>query len=416
MASMAILAVFTMAAAACGSDDDSSSVEVEATDGSTESTEGSTDGSASESMEPIKMMTIAPIETQLAPYPSIEEGSKIYEQYINDRGGIAGGHPLEVIFCDSKGDPNEAAACAREAVNEGVVAVVGHFEYDLSSAVPILEEAGIALFGSCCPVSPAEFTSPVNFIFGSTNAMQHAATYLMQQEGCEAPGYVYIDIYSDYLTGLAKEGQAYYGAFEDNAKFVSVPLEVGDFSPQAAEVDGTDCLWLSLGPAHSGAFLAGMQSVGSEQRVFGAQGNFTQEVAQGYPELAVDGVVLNAYPNLSDPVWDEFRAAIDEYGAGTDTNFDTLSGLGVWAAYVAANDIASLIEGEITADSFLDTALQQDAYQSMWGPVIDLSQDGPMPAFPRVLNVELTYDRINEQGELVPSGEFVDMTPAVSGS
>ena len=358
-------------------------------------------------------MSIAPLESNLPTYPNIAGAAEVYEQYINDRGGIAG-HPLEVIVCDSKGDPNGAATCAREAASEGVVALVGHFEYDMSVAVPIFEEAGIAILGSCCPVTPAEFSSPVNFIFGSTNAMQHAAVFKMADDGCQAPSIVYLENYFDYLSGLARQSMEHYGVFEDNMRFTSVPAAVGDYSAQAAEISGADCVWLSLGAAHTGAFLAGMRTVGNDARPYGAQGNLTVEVAESYSELTDGGVVLNAYPNLVDPVWDEFRAALEDYDA-PEVEYNSLSGLGVWAAYVAFTDLAELVDGDITAASFLETVRAQDAYQSMWGPTIDLSvPEGPMPGFPRVLNFEITFDDVSN-GVLLPTGEFIDFSDAVSG-
>ena len=363
--------------------------------------------------EPIKVMTIAPRESNLPTYPNIFGTADVYEQYINDRGGVAG-RPLEVIGCDAKGDPNEAAACAREAASEGVVAVLGHFEYDMSVAVPILEEAGIALLGSCCPVTPAEFSSPVNFIFGSTNAMQHSAVYKMADDGCQSPSIVYLENYFDYLKGLAGQAMEHFGVFEGNMRYASVPAQVGDYSPQAAEIDDADCVWLSLGAAHTGAFLAAMRTVGNDARPYGAQGNLTAEVAESYAELTEGGVVLNAYPNLVDPVWDEFRAALEDYDA-PEASYNSLSGLGAWAAFVAFTDIAELVEGDITAATFLETVRAQDAYQSMWGPTIDLSvAEGPMPGFPRVLNFEITFDDVSG-GVLSPTGEFIDFSEAVSG-
>jgi len=423
---IAVLAAMAMVASACGSDDDAPAAAVATTaapvvttaapEAAPEEVGTVADQPAEEvaaSLEPIKVMTIAPIDSAKSSYQNIFDGATLYEQYINDRGGV-GGHPLEVITCDGKGDPNEAAACARKAVDEGVVAILGHFEFDMSVAMPILEEAGIAVLGSCCPVKPAEFASPVNFIFGSTNAMQHAVTYIMNEDGCESPVFAYLDLYTDYLTALAEQSFAHFGVYGDNAKFVSVPATPGDFTAQAAEAaDSGDCIWLSMSAAAQGAFVAAMKTVGADMRIYGAQGNLTSVVAEAYPELTEGSVVLNAYPNLVDPVWDEYRASIVEYDGPEDGNWNSLSGLGVWAAYVAFNDIAETIDGDVTAASFLAMVRDQDAFQTMWGPTIDLSAaEGPMPGFPRVLNLQITFDRIIN-GELTPTGIFADMTDAV---
>ena len=45
---------------------------------------------AAPSGDPIKVMTVAPVNTNLPPYPNIPAAAEIYVQYINDRGGIQG--------------------------------------------------------------------------------------------------------------------------------------------------------------------------------------------------------------------------------------------------------------------------------------------------------------------------------------
>ncbi|MCU1502984.1 MAG: Lipoprotein, partial [Ilumatobacteraceae bacterium] len=98
---------------------------------------------------PIKVMTEAPVDSQIAPYPNIPAAAKVYAQWINDHGGI-NGRPLEVVVCDDRADAAEAANCARKAVEEKVVANVGSFTVDVSRGIPILEENKIAWFGACC--------------------------------------------------------------------------------------------------------------------------------------------------------------------------------------------------------------------------------------------------------------------------
>jgi len=56
---------------------------------------------------------------------------------INAAGGIKG-RPVTVIRCDTKSDPNQAAACARKAVSEKVVAVIGPNTINATAAFPIL--------------------------------------------------------------------------------------------------------------------------------------------------------------------------------------------------------------------------------------------------------------------------------------
>ena len=187
--------MFALLAAACGGDDDDDDAAPPATEagavhggGAGTATDGrparrppttasarrrTTTGrrarAAAPEGEPIKVMVTAPVDTQLPPYPNIPGAAEVYEQYINANGGVAG-RPLEVITCDNKGEPNEGANCARQAVEEGVVAVVGSFTFDASRIIPVLEEANIAWFGACCPLVAQEFTSEISYVLGSLAA------------------------------------------------------------------------------------------------------------------------------------------------------------------------------------------------------------------------------------------------------
>ncbi len=114
--------VGSLALAACGDDDSSS--------GGSDDTTADSAGPAPTG-DPIKVHVSAPVDSPTASYPNIKAAAEIYESYINDNGGI-GGRPLEMTFCDSKADPNEAAACARKAVDDGAIAMVGGYDIDVS--------------------------------------------------------------------------------------------------------------------------------------------------------------------------------------------------------------------------------------------------------------------------------------------
>jgi hypothetical protein len=205
---------------ACGSDaKDSGGATTNAPTGTEASTTGApavtaaptdtgTDGTSSAGPatgEPIKVMTIAPVNSQLPPYPNIHEAARIFGEWINARGGI-NGRPLEVVLCDGKGDPNEDANCGRQAVEQGVVAAVGSFSFDASQLIPILEQGNVAMFGSCCPIAEIEFSNPISFVTGSNFAIPAGAVGRMVDDGCKIPAVVYIETASlQFATDVAKD-------------------------------------------------------------------------------------------------------------------------------------------------------------------------------------------------------------------
>jgi ABC-type branched-subunit amino acid transport system substrate-binding protein len=422
--------------AACGSDErdsggattnaptgtEASTTDASATDASAVTaapTDTGTDATSSggpATGEPIKVMTIAPVNSQLPPYPNIHEAARIFGEWINANGGI-NGRPLEVVLCDGKGDPNEDANCGRQAAEQGVVAVVGSFSFDASQLIPILEQENIAMFGSCCPIAEIEFSNPISFVTGSNFAIPAGAVGRMVDDGCKNPAVVYIETASlQFATDVAKDVFTFKGFNPDDAKYITIPIAAQDYSAQVAQaIDGTDCIYGGIADSNWAAFLPAMQSLGGTQRLYGHQGNLNSVIAEQFPELTQDGISVNAYPDIADPMWDDYRAALEEYNA-PDLDWNSLAGLGTWSAYVAFAEIVSGMTGDITNESFLAAVRSSKAVDTggMF-PVLDLSTpwDGMGGAFPSIYNRTVTFDRI-DNGVLSPTDDPpVDLTAAL---
>ena len=91
-------------------------------------------------------MTVTTLNAAGPTYENIANTAKAYAEYINARGGIAG-RPLEVTVCDEQFDPAVATTCARQAVDEGMVSIVGSFTFFAESIVPVIAESSITWFG-----------------------------------------------------------------------------------------------------------------------------------------------------------------------------------------------------------------------------------------------------------------------------
>ena len=403
--------------AACGGDDgDEGASETTQAAGGGETT-GST--AAAPTGEPIKVMTQAPVNTQLPPYPNIPEAAKVYEQYINDRGGIDG-RPLEVVVCDNRGDPNEGANCARTAVEERVVADVGSFTFDASRLIPILEQNNIAWFGVCCPLVAQEFSSPIAFVLGSLFAGAPGAATRMHEDGCEKPVQVYVDIPAADL-GVTAFSNAWKAAGGDPGvlEVVKIPLTAQDYSSQVAQATdgGADCIYGGISDSNWAAWLPAMQSAGADQRLYGLQGNLNSKIVEQFPDQTDGGIVVNSYPNIEGPMWDDYRASLERYDA-PDLDWNSLAGLGTWTAFTAFTQIVEGMDGEITNQTFLEAANKATEVDTGgMVPVLDLTQPytGFGGQFPRIVNRSVFYDVI-EDGELRAADDrSYDMTNPIDG-
>ncbi len=376
---------------------------------------------AAPSGAPIKVMTVAPVNTNLPPYPNIPAAAEIYAKYINDKGGI-NGRPLQVITCDDRGDPNEGANCARKAVDEKVVAVVGSFVFDASRIIPVLENAKTAWFGECCPLVAQEFSSPISFALGSLLPGQGAGLgWKMAQDGCKHPVNVVLDIPAGDVALPALKNAYKVGGGDPNAwKVVKISAVPGDYSAQVAEATSgdADCIAGGMSDSNWAAWLPAMAAAGADQRLYGLQGNLNGKIAEQFPELTNDGVVSNSYPNIAGKMWEDYRASLDKYNA-PDLDWNSLAGLGTWTAYTAFTNLVKGISGDINNQTFLEAANKTTKLDSNdMIPELDLTK--PYTGFggglPRVFNRTVFFDVIKD-GKLTPlDDKAYDMTGPIDGN
>jgi ABC-type branched-subunit amino acid transport system substrate-binding protein len=368
---------------------------------------------------PITVMTIAPVQYNGPAFKNILEAARVYGDWINAHGGI-NGHPLKVITCDERGDPNQLANCARQAVSAHAVAVVGSYSNNGAAAMPIVEKAKIAWFGGCCPTVPDELGNPDSFPLGSGFGVI-AGLAVKAGQICKKPALAVLDYPGKPFVELLVNNSLKASGVK-LVKTVTFPLTVGgDLSPQIAELtSGTDCAIAALGEANWAAFLPAYKQSGAHVLLMGAQGNLDQKVIDPFAAEANGSIICGIYPDLSDPVWKTYRAALKKYHADPTQDYNTLGGLGSWAAYVAFTNIVKAIPAgtPITNLTFLAQANKTTALKTGGLlPTIDLTKPwtNGLKGFSRVFNRDVTY-QIVKNGKIVPlSHKFTDITNNVLG-
>jgi branched-chain amino acid transport system substrate-binding protein len=94
--------------------------------------------------QPIKIGVQAPITGQYANEgQGIEKGVELIAKQINAQGGLLG-RQIQVQTCDDAGEASQAAICARQLVNAGVLAVIGTYTSGAAlAAEPIYARANV---------------------------------------------------------------------------------------------------------------------------------------------------------------------------------------------------------------------------------------------------------------------------------
>jgi branched-chain amino acid transport system substrate-binding protein len=357
--------------------------------------------------EPIVTLTYTDVNTEGPQYKNIEETERVYQEWINSHGGI-GGRPLEAKFCDARGTPTAAAACAREAVADKAVAVVGNFTFTGDAVVPILEKANTALFGNCCAISPLELTSPISFPMGNQPLYGVGLVHKAVEQGCK------------HIVGVIIEGAEAFEPLMETAaevegtkieKFIKLPGTAQDYSAQVAEATAgeTDCL-----------VMAAFAQSGSEARMYGPQGNFNENAIKGFESTVEGDVVAGMYPDISLPQWDTYRGALETYEADMSQDYNSLGGMGTWAAYEGFKQVVESMSGEINNETFLKAAETAKINLPGLVPPLNMAENwgktGGPKGFERIVNRCGTFSEFKE-GKLTPLGdEFEDLSKLGGGT
>jgi ABC-type branched-subunit amino acid transport system substrate-binding protein len=407
-----VLVTCALVFAACGDDDD---------DGGSSGDSGGDSGSEQAAAdapkgEPILTYTFADVNTQGPQYKNIQETARVFMEWTNAHGGIKG-RPLEAKFCDMKGTPTDAAACARKAVADDAVAVVGSFSFTGDAIVPILDKAGISYFGNCCSIAAAELTTESVFPMGNQPLYGVGLVKRAVEDGCQN------------INGVIIEGAEAFKPLLDNAakalntkigKYVTLPGTAKDYSAEVAEAtDGADCLVMIVSETPYIAWMPAFAQSGSEARMYGPQGNLNEKVAEGFEEVTDGDVISGMYPDISGDAWSNYREALEEYDADSEQDYNSLGGMGTWAAYEGFKQIVEGIQGPINSKTFLEAAGKAQIDLPGMVPPLDFTkpwkEDGGPPGFDRLFNRCVIFSQL-KGGELEPlTTEFEDVSELAGG-
>jgi ABC-type branched-subunit amino acid transport system substrate-binding protein len=367
-------------------------------------------------------MTIASVNYSGPNYANILNTAKVAGDWINAHGGV-NGHPLHVTTCDEQGDPSKTTQCGRQAIASHDVAIIGSFSLNGNAIIPELEAAKTSWFGICCAASPDELSSPVVQQIGSDPTYPAAMMVKATADGCKKIAFVVLNVgaAANLAIQFAKSALKSVNG-PPLAQTVLLPVTASDYSSEVAQAaNGTDCIAADISEANFPPFITAFSAAGDHQRLYGPQGNLDSLVTKQFPQATENAVVAGTYSDISLPAWNDYRSALSQYHAPTgNIVYNSLGGLGTWAAYQAFVQVATSMSGAITNQTFLAAA--QKATINLNGMAglgsINFAQKFTAlgPAFANLYNRAVTFDVVHN-GVVVPfaSGKFFDVTNAVIG-
>jgi len=344
---------------------------------------------------PIKIGALVPVSALALDY--YVAGFEAAARDINGRGGVRG-RPVEVEICDDRNDPNEAQACARQLVSDGVIATAASISVFSMVEGPILDEAGIPQVGNEA-INPEDSNLPTAFPLDGGIVTQMAGGIVgIKRRGLHTMFVVTLDT-PPGRTIVQLAGQLVRPAEIGMAGAAYVPAAASDLTSyvQAAMQSRADVVFPALPPYLTLPFLMASRHAGARYLIMVPYGEFTpRDIAMmgGRDAITENDIEFTALPPLSAtdrfPAVAEFASDMDAElaagDAGAAAELRTGGTLQAWlTVQIIAREASELTT--IDAPSLLRALRTRPTVDTMgltppWAP----SRTGP-PGFPRATNL-----------------------------
>jgi ABC-type branched-subunit amino acid transport system substrate-binding protein len=383
-------------------------------------------GGSAGARDPITVMTFAPEETRATNMPGMPAMAQAYAKYVNAKGGIDG-HELRVLTCNERNTTAGAAACARRAVAEGAVAVVGSYSQNGRAFMAPLEAEGIPYIGGY-GVSEEEFTSYLSYPVNGGQAALLAGNGRQLANSCRRVSLVRPDtVAGDELpvllnTGLS-EGRGRPSTDVKAAEDATEYLEEAERARDEAG-DGRGCVTAVLGERTANFFdsFRRLPEEGEDVRISSVLSSVGQPLIDrtGGAGGPFEGAFMTGwYPEAGDARWGVMRQVIQDHAFGDDRIDPADAGVQTtWIAYtVLKRVIEALDRDSITPSSIshaLDTGVSVDTggltpalrwrFEDMLG----------VPGYPRIVNPNVTFQVVRDGRLVAQRPGFVNVAGTMS--
>ncbi|MFD7492258.1 ABC transporter substrate-binding protein [Streptomyces sp. NPDC059832] len=390
---------------------------------------GALPGATGGSREPVTVVTWAP--SGVAGPDSVNMAgvtamARAYARWANGNGGLDG-HKLRVVTCDEDDTSIGAGNCARLAVKEKAVAVVGSYSRHGSAFMPPLEAAQIPYIGGY-GASDEEFSSYDSYPVNGGQPALLAGNARQLARSCERVSVVRPDTLSGddqawlLRTGLTEAGRPAPADIRAPESATSYDAAAGPALQAAGASDG--CVTAVLGK-RTGTFFDSFRRLepsSGSVRISSVLGSVDQPLidSTGGRNSPFEGAYITGwYPDTGDARWDGMRNVIRKHAFGDnridpdDTGVQT-----TWIAYTVLKEIVQAIDSPQITSWKLTSALNEGTPAETGGltPVLRWGFKDVLgsSAYPRIVNTGVTFQVVRD-GRLVADRKgFMDVTKTLS--
>ena len=308
--------------------------------------------------EPIRIGILVALEGAFAAGGA--DGVRNIQLAIDQRGGMAGGRPIETIVAPTDTTPDTTIRQARKLIEQdGVDFVIGPLSgsegiaiRDYAKTVP--DRAfinGISGALEMTWVDPAE--NVFRFNLDGAQWGSGLGSYVFNEKGWRTVASVAAD-YSFGYTNFLGFAVDFCRAGGDIVERFWVPLGASDFGGVIAQLpDDVDAIYLGMGGTDAINFLNQYEQAGTETNLIGGtiMADSTVLTSRGRAKEALIGTPTSGAfaPDNPDPAWQEYVAAYQAaFPESERFPVPSLFGVGYYVATLAALEALDQVEGDVS--------------------------------------------------------------------
>ncbi|CAI7974835.1 MULTISPECIES: ABC transporter substrate-binding protein [unclassified Parafrankia] len=275
--------------------------------------------------------------------------------FLNERRSGIGGRPIELVKCETLGDPAKGTDCGNQMIEEDVVAVLmGNSAVSDSVWEPLHEgHVPVVLFASsgAGPLADGESTF---ILTDSSFAVIDLPVQLAEERDATKVTSVVIDV----PAALNLVQNVAPALFEDagiDFDLVPVPPGTADMTPQMQNVvDGdTGVVFIVGNDAFCISAMNGLRAVGYEGQISAISQCITDATRKGVPGDLLEGTVVAASApiGLDNSSTRLYNAVVETYGDDVDTS--QVLGMSMFTTISALQSGVEGITGDVTSESII---------------------------------------------------------------
>lgn len=365
-------------------------------------------GATKSSVAAIKLMVMGPTQAPQFADPELPVGAQVAADQINARGGV-NGHKLQIVVCDDQNDPNQAAKCARQAISDGVAAMVGGFTQFEANVLPILQSAGIPWVA---PTPVANFNSKIYFIIGSDPATEYfGVAEAMSRHGCTKAA----ALAENFPAAHQAEQLFHLGAAAAKLSYAAPVYEAQnapDWAPALATAtnEGAPCIGIVSNPNTAARIILEARKTGKSLTI-GSVGQILPMAVIKSLGAAGNGVVSASsflpFSSNNPEIVALKKAALAINPKIQLNDFVSQGYAGVEVIAQAAKGLSS-----VTPQSLMQALPKVTNVNTGIGATVSLNRPNPAAAFSRVFNTEV-YPLVAKDGEYtLAAAKPINVLPA----